>query len=61
MSQDILGCVCLGKGQVGPCSGERVPCSSPTTGTQLWITDVHTDDVDETFYSRIDQDGWFLP
>lgn len=26
------------------------------TGTQLWVTGVHTEHVEETFCSRIDQD-----
>lgn len=49
-----------GKGRLGPCPDETVPCSACPTGTQLWITDVHTEDVEETFYSRIDEDVWFL-
>lgn len=44
-------CVC-GKGQAGPCPGETVPCSA--SPPQLWITDVHTEDVEEVFRSRID-------
>lgn len=55
IAQGILGCLYLGEG-----AGWALPCSACPTGAQLWIADMHTEDVEETFYSRIDQDIWFL-
>lgn len=50
--------VSVGRGRLGLALVRQCPALHPP---QLWVTDVHTEDVEKMFRSRIDQDVWFLP